>query len=276
MGVRRSWLRPHRVSYQEWSRFYSRNSAGKYLLSIPELRDLFVRSETLAAQTRQFRAERLNLIIANETPIEISGAPKLVMHIVPFGAFDTGHRVDLVSLRNNRLGLNPLGEYSWDSGYNFDGLVTRYVPLRSGKARSYSQFFRNGCVEAVQADQVWEREGQSYCNPEHLQSTLLSTLPRYLSALRDEGIDPPIAILISLIGVKGTIMKVGEAWSRYPYSHLEQRLDRDELLLPECVIENFDANLAASLRPAFDTLWNAYSWHKCVSYTDEGEYKPSS
>lgn len=39
--VPRSWIPPHRVKYGGTSRFYSRNSAGKYELDVSEMRPLF-------------------------------------------------------------------------------------------------------------------------------------------------------------------------------------------------------------------------------------------
>jgi predicted HTH transcriptional regulator len=42
--VPRSWMPPHRVKYGGTSRFYSRNSAGKYELEVSEMRPLFALS----------------------------------------------------------------------------------------------------------------------------------------------------------------------------------------------------------------------------------------
>lgn len=47
--IPRSWALPHMVTYQGQSRFYSRNSAGKYPLDVSELRALFSISETARA-----------------------------------------------------------------------------------------------------------------------------------------------------------------------------------------------------------------------------------
>lgn len=69
IAISRSWALPHRVSFQDWGRFYSRNSAGKYPLSVAELRGLFVLSETVAEWSRQLHTERLGLLVAGETPV---------------------------------------------------------------------------------------------------------------------------------------------------------------------------------------------------------------
>src|SRR5205807_8154296 len=44
--IARSWIPPHRVKYGGTSRFYSRNSAGKYELETSEMRPLFALSQS--------------------------------------------------------------------------------------------------------------------------------------------------------------------------------------------------------------------------------------
>ena len=53
--VPNSLNRPHMVAFKRWSRFYSRNSAGKYQLDVHELRSAFIASESVADRIRQFR-----------------------------------------------------------------------------------------------------------------------------------------------------------------------------------------------------------------------------
>ena len=61
--VPNSLNRPHMVVFKQWSRFYSRNSAGKYQLDVDELRSAFVASENITERVRQFRVERLDAIL---------------------------------------------------------------------------------------------------------------------------------------------------------------------------------------------------------------------
>jgi predicted HTH transcriptional regulator len=62
--VRKSWLSPHMVTFRNDSKFYTRNSRGKYQLDVSELRTAFLLSETTAERIRNFRAERLSMIVA--------------------------------------------------------------------------------------------------------------------------------------------------------------------------------------------------------------------
>lgn len=75
--VPNSWASPHMVKIGGASKFYSRNSAGKYQLDVSELRAAFLLSETIAEKISNFRTERLGKIIARELPIEMPDNPKI-------------------------------------------------------------------------------------------------------------------------------------------------------------------------------------------------------
>jgi len=96
--VPHSWAQPHAVNYRRHWRFYSRNSAGKYPLDVSEVRAAFALSETLAERVRLFRTERLGKITAGETPVAVGENAKMVLHIIPFGAFDPSTTFDISSL----------------------------------------------------------------------------------------------------------------------------------------------------------------------------------
>ena len=58
------------VTFKKTSRFYTRNSAGKYQMDVGELRSAFAASELLGERMHRFRTERLSKIIAGETPVQ--------------------------------------------------------------------------------------------------------------------------------------------------------------------------------------------------------------
>ncbi len=71
--VPNSLNRPHMVTFKNWSRFFSRNSAGKYQLDVQELKSAFVASESVAERMRQFRIERIEAILQGNTPERLLG-----------------------------------------------------------------------------------------------------------------------------------------------------------------------------------------------------------
>ncbi|MEK7280999.1 MAG: ATP-binding protein, partial [Chloroflexota bacterium] len=84
------------------------------------------------------------------------------------------------------------------------------------------------------------------------------------------GIDPPLVLMLTLLGVHGYKMAVNPSRTfreAYP-------IDRDSLIIPERVIEDFDADVGEVLKPCFDAIWNAAGWPKSINYDDNGKRIP--
>ncbi len=101
--VPKSWNSPHMVVFKNWSRFFARNSAGKYQLDVTEIRSTFIASESLAERIRQFRADRIAQIIANETPVPLEPSPKIVLHVLPLESFSSGIAIDVARIQDQSL-----------------------------------------------------------------------------------------------------------------------------------------------------------------------------
>ena len=148
LRVPNSLNRPHMVVLKNWSRFYSRNSAGKYQLDVHELRSAFVASEAVTERVRQFRVERIDAILQGNTPVRLSGRSYMCIHMLPISAFDPSFSFDIGTPREQQEQLPPIRARGWNPSVNFDGLLFEN-PARTGDARGYAQLFRNGIVEAV-------------------------------------------------------------------------------------------------------------------------------
>ena len=66
-----SWLAPHLIKFKEDNRFYTRNSNGKYRMSVEELRTQFDLSATLIEIIRNFRINSVSKIISEENPTRL-------------------------------------------------------------------------------------------------------------------------------------------------------------------------------------------------------------
>ena len=51
-------------------------------------------------------------------------------------------------------------------------------------------------------------------------------------------------------------------------------IDREILVLPDIVIEDYPDCIASTLKPVFDTIWNACGFPRSLNYNDEGEWAP--
>lgn len=271
----RSWAQPHVVKFQRHWRFYSRNSAGKYPLDVSELRGQFLLSETRAERIREFRAERLGKIVSGETPVTLIEAAKTVFHIIPFGAFDPAFKADVAALEKDVWHFRPINTGrvgGWR--YNLDGLVTYASARDPSSARSYLQIFRNGCIEAVEASmmRVPEREPLVISSGPY-EDELLNALPRFLSIQKRLGVEPPLFVMVSLLGVSGYVVKpAGSHIDPFWWSERAKPIDRDAILLSEIMIDSFDVDSAEVMRPVLDAIWNASGWPRSLNYDDEGNW----
>jgi hypothetical protein len=265
LRIPRSWSLPHQVTFQQHFRFYSRGSNGKYRLDVDELRSVFLRSEATAERVRNFRIERLGNIIAGETSVKVHDGAKVVLHLVPLESFDLAKRFNI----DLDLGkLSPI--YGVISGHrhNFDGYLT--YDWDKGVANSYLQIFRNGIIEAVCASLLRNRGEERYIAGITYEEELLKAISRFLSIQQQLGAEPPMLIMLSFLGVKGYIMATRRAlaWDT------ALPIDRDTLLIPEIMIEDFGVDPTDTMRPLFDAVWNACGWPRSMNYNDEGMWAP--
>ena len=269
--VPKSWARPHQVIFNGEFRFYSRASNGKYVIDVDELRSLFSLSESAAERIRNFRADRLGQLIADETPIQMDENAKLVLHVVPLGAFDTAAKFDLATIKNETSLLMPMRTGGGWSGarHNFDGLYTHAD--HKGLSYSYVQVFRNGIVEMVNSSLL----DPNYDNRKIIPSVayedeVRQALKRCLEIEKKLGAEPPFVIMLSLLGVKDYVMAVSQRRS-FNDGH---PIDRDMLVVPESLIEIFEAPTDKTLRPILDVVWNAAGWPGTINFDEEDNWKP--
>lgn len=264
--IPRSWALPHMVTFGGHSKFYARNSGGKYPLNVSEIRALFALSETTAQRIRNFRVERLSKIVAGETPVALDDVPRIVLHIIPLDAFDPAKKFDVTSLARDPP--RPIYTSSWSSRHNFDGFLTYGQFPNSTSAHTYLQIFRNGIIEAVDA---YILESDKHLIPSvAFERELLGALSRFLSIQKQFGVEPPLFIMLSLLGVSGYTMAVDKRRFWWPE---EYPVDRDSLIIPEVLVETFECEPAKVMRPIFDAVWNAAGWPRSMNYDENGNWR---
>jgi len=262
--VPRSFALPHVVKHGGTFKFYSRNSAGKYQLDVAELRTLFALSETIAERIRNFRLERLGKIVAGESPVMANNNPKVILHIVPAGAFDPAVRLDLSRIAFDTGAMKPMGCGGWDHRYNFDGFLS-YAHGKEGTF-SYTQVFHQGSIEAVQAALIEAGKQEHPLRTTAIENEIVTHLSRYMNAQQKLGVEPPLFIMLSLLGVAG--YRLGG--SDNIWGDAGHPIDRNDLIISEVMVEEFGCNAHRVMRPIFDAFWNAGGYERDLNYDDEG------
>lgn len=273
----RSWALPHMVTFKNLSRFYKRHSNGREQLDVREIRDAFLFADTITERIRTFRHERLDMIAKGDTPINlISSGSYLVLHIIPIEAFDIASQFDI-----DLLGINFLRPLSTTSGtirisgtgqrINFDGRLSFSIVSDESSTCGYTQTFRDGIIEAVDTTNTVQRSSAPYIERMY-EHEVLAGLKRLLSVQQELGVQPPLFIGLSFLGVKGYRMSVEPKLGQRG----NEPIDRDNLLVPEVVIEDYDVCLTDVMKPAFDTIWNASGWNCSPHYDSKGNWSGGS
>jgi hypothetical protein len=167
--------------------------------------------------------------------------------------------------------FRPIAASGWTPRFNLDG----FINTRGGTERyGYTQVFRNGIVEATQANLLSKWHGTIILHAGGTPGYIVDVLPTYLDGLRGLEVPVPVVLMVSYQGVTGAKLGI------YNYDH---RLDEIEtfpsvepLLLPDVLIDDYGSpkDYAKALRPTLDALWNAAGFSRCTYYSAGGDWQP--
>jgi len=275
MRIPRSWVGPHMITFQGWSRFYVRTSAGRHMMDVDELRSAFLLTGNLPERIRQFRDHRLGKIMADETPVPLLGRARVVLHLVPVSSFSQPTYLSVEDIAEQGLQLLPLGQGASYTRFNLDGLLAvAEASSKAGKrSEAYCQVFRTGAIESVNAWMLMPRSGEKFVLSLRLEEDVIDSVKSYSSALELLGVARPYVVMLSLIGVHGYRLATGSDKCNSRPQTLS--FDRDNLILPDVLIDESDLPVEELLQPVFDALWNASGYVRCLHYSRNGKWNPS-
>ncbi len=262
---------PHMIIYKGWSRFYSRNSAGKYQLDVQELRAGFLARESQAQRVREFLLDRIAKIHSDDTPVPLKSKDRIVLHLIPTSFFLSGQRLQLADQNDLSSTFSPY--YSDNHRYNLDGFLTSFGSL--DRTLCYCQLMFNGCVELVNSDVMHTSSGNSLA----LVADILTfrgytdRLYGFLNGLKAMDVAPPFLVHAAILGCAEGVVSTGR--DAFFFSEYIHKLGKDEVLLPEAVLNEFPRDLdhlRTMLKPIGDGLFNACGLPKHIGYDDEGKW----
>lgn len=272
--IPQSFASPHMVTFKNSSRFYCRNSAGKYQLDVQEIRNAFLATDSQAERIRSFQQNRLAKIIADETPLRLSMPHRLVLHILPLNSFLNQKRLDFSADPNLRINFKPIAVSSWDSRYNLDGFLTYRDDRETKLCDSYCQIFFDGTIESVYADILRAKGGKTPQNGDTAfiasvayEKYTIEAIKNYFNGYKSLGIEAPAVISMTLLGCKGAYM-----WTDFSTGLDYQPIDRDVAILPEVQVGSFDEEVPTAMKPIFDAVWNACGHPRSYNYTENGTW----
>jgi hypothetical protein len=276
--VPRSWTGLHMVTFKNLSRFYGRNSAGKYQFDVSEIRRGFLVAETARERLRRFRLERLANISAGMTPVMLGAGERLIFHGLPviqsegvWSRFRAMPGDSLLAL------LRPIVGSTSRTQFNLDGFLISAGPRE--RPDGYVQVFRDGGIEAVAvgmlaptlltSDAVWNfPPGFKAVRGTLIESQLIEAVTGYCGFWQQAQVLPPLVFGLTLSGIGGLgILPASLAKLRYT------TFDREVVICPEVWRNDVAGPVDIALRPLFDLVWNAAGWPESPHYGEDGRWR---
>lgn len=265
--IPRSWNPPHRVN-MGCKAFFLRNSAGVSEMDVHQLRAVFLGAAETEQRARSFRNERLQEIrIPNSSP-RTTTSDVALLHIFPIGG-----SMGVFDLREVEKRLTDLVVFSPSArGFNFrpnlDGFFVNTGVGQSGRYPAYSQLYRDGRLECATGNIIGNIEGSGLSLFwRDIEIAIVVRLKRCLMARAELGFSLPSILLLSLLGVEGSILAAS------PASFRSDPADRNDLLFEPVVIDTDDlARWPAKVRPLLDALHQSYGRRMSPSFNDKGEW----
>lgn len=268
--VPRSWQSPHMVTFKNYSRFFARSSAGKYQLDVDEIRTAFIGSADISQRMREYQLGRIATVNADEGPVHLIQYPKVFLHLIPFESMLAPKMLNIGQLPNAPHFASPLYADGMPGRYNIDGLLSSTGENREGPSHGYVQLFRTGTIEAVSAGLIRtprdERNEEVWFRPILVERELIKGVKQYLGIQKQLDVKLPVVMLIAMTGVRDMRMYFQQFLSpSHPF-------DRETVMLPDIVVDDWNEPSDILLRPAFDAIWQAAGLRNCPHYRDDDRW----
>jgi hypothetical protein len=86
-----------------------------------------------------------------------------------------------------------------------------------------------------------------------------------MAIARDLGVPPPLVSAVSLLGVRGMTM-----WTDPRLIASGAEIDRDDLVVPQELIDDLDEPAEKLMRPQLDAIWNAAGFAQSPNFDEAG------
>jgi hypothetical protein len=196
------------VTFRGLSRFYARNSAGKYQLDVHEIRQAFLLSENITERIRNFRADRISQIDSGNTPVPVGNDAKLILHSIPISSFQSGQLIDIPV--TGATYHNFFAEQRFTSRYNLDGILLFFDRGGESIPTEYLQVLRQSQIEYVNGyilgSSLFDTSRTNRISMREVEEETIKIAKSILDYQKSMGVEPPIVISMSLLHVKDSYL----------------------------------------------------------------------
>jgi hypothetical protein len=202
-------------------------------------------------------------------PIEQGGVA--VLHVIPHESVITDNEFEVDELpkpgvlgrwggKGDEKTLD--GRVSYQPGQSLDGPMDLQ--------NSYTYVDCGGWVEVLNTF-VFKEEEQLIGSKRFEKETAKGYVAA-LDAFRELGIDPPVEVCLSLLGVRGYSFAVSNRLEARIIRGGERVIRQDDIEGKLVQVDDFDAKPGEALKSSFDRLWRAARWDNGSPYYSDGEW----
>lgn len=232
---------PHRMKFKRSSRFYARNSRGKYEMDTHELRQAFTANEALPHRIRALHAEAVRAASGIDMPFRLMTGPCAITSVIPWGYFREVRDLDVTP-------SNAVVPVRTTDGFGYyetlEGVLLHSHADDENAVRAYTLLHRTGRFDAA-----WlvgsEHDGVKSVHPERFEKGLADMVRSPVTRLRSLGVEGPWVILTTIAGIRDYQIHVSKWDASSPAW-------RDSGTLPELILDDITLD---ALVPAFEAFW---------------------
>lgn len=244
-----SLLAPHRVAYKGGSRFYARNSRGKFEMDTGELRLAFAATDELPRKLRDLHARAIAATTGENMPCTLTDGPAVILTIAPLSVLREAR--DLPVTRE--MAVLPPHMSGFNYAVGLDGVVM-YSPIdeETGASPGWAINHRRGYVDfAWSIGRVTPNNGPLIWRKrfdEDFYEQVRSTVAR----LGSYGLEGPWVAMATIKGAKDYRILLGDD---YPTARAWQ----DPAYLGEIVDDTLSKE---SLTPFIERFWRLFGMER--------------
>jgi hypothetical protein len=260
LRIHKSWIKPHMVTFGGSSRFYSRNSTGKFQLDVNEIGQAFAEQQSFTDRLHAWRLDRIGKTLSDDTPVALDGPAKLLFHFIPAQSL-VGQQPNFNWRMSESLQdhVQPSSlSSSVASRYNADGFL-KYSLKGFPLCSSYVQVFRNGCLEygdgyILNAYRDDGPEKQNQIPSKDFEKKLCQTYENAVLTLNAMVDDGPIYISCTLLSVKGLRLSRANSIDLYYPTFDREVISTSEFQIPDRLEGR---PYAGAMLPLINSIWQS-------------------
>lgn len=270
--IPKSWNKPHMVTIGSVNKFYGRNAAGKYLMSVDEIGRVFFEQGELTDTISRWRLHRAEMILRNEGPSPVTGPVTMLFHVIPASAFSKDLLRQAWTVPDEEKHNIYVSHGYGTPRYNADGFITHTNGGCGAPAFGYTQLFRSGIAEYAESYCCYSTHGrQPVIGGLALEKEMIYCYQDAITRVHKQGRTEPLYVGFSLIGIKKQMFYFSFMQAA-PLPPIEQ----DIFISPEVFVdinEPEEPPYRKTLLPLINTMWQV-AGREGTPFTENGVWEP--